>query len=310
MSYSHALDNQMRAARVWASERGAYTAMQQYKTIHDRGRPSPSPDRIMERNILDIRRSDVFYVAPDIGEMLERSAGSMPPGTTLTPECIPTDAGFVYLPRPITLAHPDADQGIPIWGISWARYANDGTLGARYGLLDTVSSGVAIHWYGDYQGGDAPVSSCEWPYGEPWDNWTARADGISDQERTQDTWKKSGFSRSFVMAFCAFVSQRILVSQPQRPDRATRKRTAGTWQHEALIRVVQLRRSVAQEAAREAGSDPVEWSCSWIVRGHWRQQACGANLSERRPVFVLPHVKGPDDKPLKAPADRVFAVVR
>jgi len=27
-------------------------------------------------------------------------------------------------------------------------------------------------------------------------------------------------------------------------------------------------------------------------------------------VFILPYIKGPDDKPLRAPAERVFAVVR
>lgn len=31
-----------------------------------------------------------------------------------------------------------------------------------------------------------------------------------------------------------------------------------------------------------------------IVRGHWRNQACGKNYSERRPVFIKPYVKGED----------------
>ena len=54
----------------------------------------------------------------------------------------------------------------------------------------------------------------------------------------------------------------------------------------------------------------MDWSCRWLVRGHWRQQPCGAGHAERRPTWILPHLKGPERKPLKAPGAMVFAVVR
>lgn len=37
----------------------------------------------------------------------------------------------------------------------------------------------------------------------------------------------------------------------------------------------------------------------WVVRGHWRQQAVGPNHSEHKPVFIAPHVHGPQGAPLK-----------
>ena len=37
----------------------------------------------------------------------------------------------------------------------------------------------------------------------------------------------------------------------------------------------------------------------WVVRGHWRQQAVGPNHSEHKPVFIAPHVRGPQGAPLK-----------
>lgn len=38
-------------------------------------------------------------------------------------------------------------------------------------------------------------------------------------------------------------------------------------------------------AGREATS-------RWWVRGHWRQQACGPGWSQRKPVFISPHIAG------------------
>lgn len=36
-----------------------------------------------------------------------------------------------------------------------------------------------------------------------------------------------------------------------------------------------------------------------LVRGHWRQQACGPNRELRKPTFVPPYIKGPADGELK-----------
>lgn len=53
----------------------------------------------------------------------------------------------------------------------------------------------------------------------------------------------------------------------------------------------------------------VEWTHRWIVSGHWRNQACGEGYSERKLVWVSPHVKGPENKPLVI-RDTVGALVR
>jgi len=36
----------------------------------------------------------------------------------------------------------------------------------------------------------------------------------------------------------------------------------------------------------------------WLVRGHWRNQACGPRLTERRPRWIEPHWKGAEDAPI------------
>jgi len=66
-------------------------------------------------------------------------------------------------------------------------------------------------------------------------------------------------------------------------------------------RVVTLRQR--ERRGQPLMSSPVDWSCRWMVRGHWR-------VLETGPTWITAHVKGPESKPLKPPSDRVFAVVR
>lgn len=63
------------------------------------------------------------------------------------------------------------------------------------------------------------------------------------------------------------------------------------------VTVVQLRRSAG---SRGTGESLVQWSRRWVVRGHWRWQAHGPQRAERRRIWVAPHVKGPEGKPLVA----------
>ena len=43
-----------------------------------------------------------------------------------------------------------------------------------------------------------------------------------------------------------------------------------------------------------------QYNRRWWVGGHWRQQACGPNHSQRKPIYVAPYIKGPEDKPLSS----------
>lgn len=76
----------------------------------------------------------------------------------------------------------------------------------------------------------------------------------------------------------------------------------------AVVRVVELRRKQAK-AEHSGEHDAVDWSHQWIVSGHWRQQWY-PSLNANRPRWIMPYVKGPEDKPLKPPRAKVFAVVR
>lgn len=52
----------------------------------------------------------------------------------------------------------------------------------------------------------------------------------------------------------------------------------------------------------QTGAAHEKWKLEkrFIVRGHWKNQACGEDLSERKMIFVEPYWKGPADAPVLA----------
>lgn len=106
----------------------------------------------------------------------------------------------------------------------------------------------------------------------------------------------------------AWLRQRLLVIGSGAIERHQRKQIAREYgvPLPSEVKVVSLR-AVESDAPRDPHADPRDWSCRWVVRGHWRLQP----YKDRRELrFIMPHVKGPADKPLRVPAQTVFSVHR
>lgn len=73
------------------------------------------------------------------------------------------------------------------------------------------------------------------------------------------------------------------------------------------VNLVALRENATRLPTEEPSEGEKKWGLSvrFMVRGHWRNQACGAKLGQRRPVYVAPYLKGPEDAPLKS-SETVF----
>jgi hypothetical protein len=107
-------------------------------------------------------------------------------------------------------------------------------------------------------------------------------------------------------AFWRFVDSPVVSAGPVRFSRAERHRSGINKADEWSPRVITLRR---QEARHGGEGHAVDWTCRWFVRGHWRNQWC-PGLKAHRPTWILPHTKGPQGKPLKISAERLFSVSR
>jgi hypothetical protein len=101
--------------------------------------------------------------------------------------------------------------------------------------------------------------------------------------------------------------QRILVTSARYiANRQARKRIAKAIGHEPVVKVIELRARDYQQRDESEGTG-VEYTCQWLVRGHWHQYHTKDGL---QPRWVMPYVKGPSDKPLRVAEKVAYEVVR
>lgn len=113
----------------------------------------------------------------------------------------------------------------------------------------------------------------------------------------------------FLLAASTWLNQRILSIGSGHIERHRRKQIAreNNVPPPTDVRVIQLRRLESEPHGQAAGAEAVEWSCRWIVNGHWRNQPY---KDSTKLIYIMPFVKGPADKPLKVPTHTVYQVSR
>jgi len=232
-----------------------------------------------------------YYWAPEQCRIVERVGPSVPPQWTPLPESFETTAGFFWFARCLRLA-----DGGPVRGLRAVAWRLE-------------PDGLWVVWYCEVESGQTvPIAIMQWLAQEPFGKVAADVEADAPPEYRQDgTAAAYRQWLAFTAAACAFLEQRILVTRPVRPARATRRRLPVPLRDDWL-RVVALRRRVALGPAPMGHAD-VDWSCRWLVRGHWREQWF-PSVGRHRPIFILPYEKGPEDRPLKMPGATIFAVRR
>lgn len=105
------------------------------------------------------------------------------------------------------------------------------------------------------------------------------------------------------------MAQRFSVTVQHKPDRASRRRAEREGREiPPWIRVITLRRlEEAREKATASGD--INWRWQWEVRGHWRNQWYESE-GIHKPKFIEAYIKGPEGKPLKEGAVKLFTAVR
>lgn len=228
-------------------------------------------------------RSDILDVAFDASRQL--------PAATLTHDLLPSNAGLFLFPRPIRVDGVRSD----IVGLGFLRPAQMPEFVAvfLYESRGTTPVPGALTGFLLKFGADASV---EMPF---------------DLRKTQTEYEVAAStmgkaSTAFLVASFLWMQQRVLLTQ--RLDCAgsfaKHSRRLGVT---SAVNVVVLRRP--QESNNKGEQVDTEWSCQWFVRGHWRQQYLPSTQTHR-PTWIQPYVKGPEDKPLKAPSTTVFSVSR
>lgn len=113
-------------------------------------------------------------------------------------------------------------------------------------------------------------------------------------------WKLPGVQRLHALLGATL----ILAQQPTIVTRHTRvggQRMLAARPHlPVTVTQVVLRESVKDAARAQVAESESKWHLKtrFLVRGHWREQPVGPGRELRRPTYIAPYIKGPDDAPL------------
>lgn len=273
------------------------------KTLENHFRPA---------TIASLFYGDPFYWAGAPLELV-KTAAPVIPDWTLTAESVPCAYGFVWFASPVPLPESaGADGGdrhnAPLRAMSWANIVDhDGSLfmpmtpDAR--VVDGERLRFVFYLHVDGAAIPAPMTMADWHVGRPLSTVMQAIYGqvLDNTKAHRMLWKLRYAATCF-----SFLHERLVVQSRERADRATRRRLQLAPDQPADVRVITLRRREYQP--REGGEHhDIEWSCQWIVRGHWHRYRTRDGL---QPRWVSPYIKGPEDRPLKRPRAEIFAVVR
>ncbi len=303
-------------ASVWGSHGLASEGMVFPRAELDLRRKSPEAERYASTHLHGLfARAEPFYVAGGLVDLVENSYRTVPDEARLRAELFPAAHGCLFFERPVLgmpprVLHAPADrpdlpptEPAPMSGFAWEAHGEWCSLIYLYSWAVDPASPDYLH--GVYVG-NVPLSITPWTFGSDTVGAFERAadERIKDDDRRNA--QRFALSTRVAVATLLLMDQTLTHTTRTPLDRPARKRAlkAG-WQHQPEVQVVTLRRvrAAGPEHGREVG-----WSCRWVVRQHWRTLHRGT--VDERTVLVPSYIKGPEDKPLKAPAPRVWAVVR
>jgi hypothetical protein len=267
--------------------------------------------RLASAEAARIEKAELFWVSREMTELCVAAARTMP-AWSLQPDDLIAPAGMIYFED-----LPSFRAGIPTTAMTWNRcpatiasrvlkgsgvwlssYAERGWLtqrgidssSLRLPMPRLVYNGESIASYGQHETGDVA--------------YTADDQG-EIVETDSETLIRSGGALAVFKTACLLMRQELAAASVIEPNRASRKRIQRMQQEAKPVRVIRLRHASNSTGASESDR---EYHHQWIVRGHWRQQWYPSR-QVHRPVWIAPHVKGPEGAPLLG-GEKVHAWVR
>ncbi|MEU2426877.1 hypothetical protein ABZ619_38695 [Streptomyces sp. NPDC007851] len=275
-----------------------------------------------------LRAAELFFVASDMTRMAV-SAGLALPSYRLHPEDLPSPHGLLLWEEPATETFDGKEvTGCPIIGMSWAQHGG----GVQVRSWSLREDWLAFMAKGEPRAGIKDMTPDEvratriaypqpivcmaasflpfgetpgWLSGTPSDTSGWSLAELEDTARSDDREEKA--ERALVVSWL-LMGQTLTTAEEVRPSKASMKHLR-RLDADLLraVRYVKLRRSgmVTRAATGVPRQGP---RVRWVVRGHWRQQWYPSRQANR-PVWISPHMKGPDGAPILDP-DKLVNVLR
>lgn len=264
-----------------------------------------SKSDLIEMETANTKEAHLFYVSRDMTDLAGAAAISLP-AFALDAQDFPTEQGLIYFDGGI--AANWGEHPVTIYAVSWRVLGDFGAAIAYYTDVKSFRSSMPYQEFTDavLRSRGAALDGI-WPI----DIVRAIASFISEHdERYGETEgvAQNGVARKvwpIVRAALLLMQQPLADSSTVEPDRAARKRLHRAGHEPAPVRVIELRRPKGNGST---GDGDREYHHTWIVRGHWRNH-WHPKREVHRPVWIAPHVKGPEGAPLIG-GEKVYALKR
>lgn len=253
---------------------------------------SVTPAELQEKEVQALLCDSLFHVAEEMYELAKVAATALPP-FTLLPEDVPSDFGFAYLAPG---AHAHGGSLAPISAVEWWVYSEGVRLNCYVGTELAIGHLTALGKCTSEQAADQRDLMGRF---SPMAAEVIIRFGHDPLVSASD--EDELFIRT-VRAMWLLMQQPLANTDSIEPDRAVRKRLRRAGREPAPVRVITLR---GPKGASEPGGGNREYHHRWITRGHWRQQ-WHPKREVHRPVWIAPHIKGPEGAPLIG-GEKVYA---
>lgn len=322
--YSEALEQQLALGRRLGHPEGRRVLAD---LVCSMGGDANMAQAILTPLLYALAAGEPYYWSPSTCALVAHGGAVLPDTWVLTPDTVSARSGFFWFADGLPLHTPGYwDGAAPVRAMAWTGLDDmdngDGTSGEMmlvHSREPVLPDKLRIAFFVEGDRALTPVTFVDWAIGDSLATTLTAVDVAARYRYERDggaNWPGAPNPRllaklRYFGAALAFLQQEITVAPRQAALRACRRRLARDgWEHIPLIRVVELRRRRGDVSGASGPGAPVDWHCQWVVSGHWRQQPCGPGRVERRTRWVLPHLKGPEGKPLKPPSTKVFAVIR
>jgi len=243
---------------------------------------------------LACQRAEMYYVEPEMVDLLAALAPSTPDDVTPNDLPIPAPEGLMVFATPVMGTASDLGYPIEVQAILWHPTVLPGGIHSvsienyRQGWPDhddaEASEALGDVWF--------PLGRSDWPIA---DTVITRPAWAPQEER----WASFLEDRRLLTAIFTLLAEEGLTSRIiQRPDRPTIKRAAREGVTATSNVIVANLRAPRYEPSEAPAAGTTHHSHRWLVREHLRWQPVGPGRTERRLTVVRAHTRGPADAPL------------
>ncbi|MEV0429670.1 hypothetical protein [Micromonospora sp. NPDC050495] len=235
------------------------------------GLPAPLTATDVRHQIADgLDRSHLFWIDGDFADLAEHAADILPE-VTISRDLVPSTDGLIVWSRAVTSRQ--------IIAASWTARRDDWEV-ATYRAIGAGLDGEPLQRLREDAGWLAPINA----------------------ERVDERHLLPGnHPAAALVATWLLIGQQTAEITTADVDKGIRKAYARANRPVPEVRIVSIRAYSATRAGTRptSGDSGLSHGSRFWVSGHWRNQPHGPGRALRRPVYINPFLRGPDNAPIK-----------